>query len=206
MTRALCLNGQRFGRLTVMERAENDRHGKTVWKCQCDCGNTILANGSHLLSGHTKSCGCDSRSYFREHPTIKHGLTLENGKLSRLYRIWICMKNRCYNKNDDHYRIYGERGITVCDEWRTDYKSFYDWSMANGYDKGLTIDRIDVNGNYEPGNCRWATIKEQSRNKRNSIKVKYNNECVCLSELSERTGICYQTLYARYKHSKPLFG
>ena len=198
------ITGKRFERLTVIERVENDRHRKSVWKCRCDCGKEIYVNGSHLKSGHTKSCGCYSRDYHREHPRIKHGLVFDNGKKTRLYRIWAGIKNRCYNKKDEHYRNYGERGITVCDEWRNDYKCFYDWAMSNGYRKELTVDRIDVNGNYEPSNCRWASNKEQSRNKRNAIKVNYNGNQIYLKELSEITGVGYQTLYWRYTHNIPL--
>lgn len=88
---------------------------------------------------------------------------------TKLYRVWNSMKQRCYNSNDKFYFCYGERGIKVCDEWRKDFKSFYDWAMRNWYQENLTIDRIDVNGNYNPSNCRWVSMKEQNKNKRNSV-------------------------------------
>ena len=118
----------------------------------------ILSN--HLKSGKIKSCGC-----LNKQGNPKHGL-----RYTRLYRIWINMKTRCYNKNTNRYKDYGARGITICNEWRNDFMSFYNWSMNNGYDENLTIDRINNDKNYEPSNCRWITVKEQNRNKRNNIK------------------------------------
>lgn len=127
----------------------------------------------------------------------KHGLIHH-----RLYRIWGCMKTRCLNKNDEHFPLYGGRGITICDEWKHDFQAFYDWAMANGYQDNLTIDRIDVNGNYEPSNCRWLTRQEQNFNKRNTIFVTLNGETKSLAEWAAETGIYYQTLVYRYKAGK----
>lgn len=115
----------------------------------------------------------------------------------RLYHSWKHMKQRCYNNNDRDYKDYGARGITVCDEWKNDFMSFYDWAINNGYDDTLTIDRIDVNGNYEPNNCQWATRKQQSRNRRNIKQYTINGETHCLSEWCELLNINFDMVRAR---------
>lgn len=117
----------------------------------------------------------------------------------RLYRIFFAMKRRCYNPNNNKYKIYGARGIRICDEWVNNKKEFMRWAVNNGYRADLTVDRIDVNGNYEPNNCRWITLKEQNLNRRNNIKIKYNDNEYYLGELSNLLGIKYWTLYARLK-------
>ena len=118
---------------------------------------------------------------------------------SRLYNIWLHMKGRCYRKTDDHYEHYGEKGITMCDEWKNDFKAFYDWAMSNGYADNLTIDRINVNGNYEPSNCRWVTMKEQCNNRTSNVILTINGESHNIQKWSEITGIKYHTIYARMK-------
>lgn len=161
------LISKRFGRLTVLSFEGRREGGTLFWKCVCDCGNVGLVAGRDLKSGHTQSCGCYREE--RLSATIKkHGESRGSGQSSRLYAIWTGMKRRCNNDRCREFKYYGGRGITVCAEWAEDYTAFRDWALANGYADDLTIDRIDVNGNYEPSNCRWATNAEQQRNKRNS--------------------------------------
>ena len=194
--------GQKFNRLTVVCRADNyitpSGAKERRWLCECDCGNTTVVTTAHLKSGHTKSCGC-----FAMEMRIQNGLREKHGLTrTRIHGIWTQMKTRCYNPNDEHFPNYGGRGITVCAEWLNDVKAFHEWAMANGYADYLTIDRIDTNGNYCPENCRWASKKEQTRNRRNTRFLTFNDETKTLKEWSEITGIKYQTLFCRYKAGK----
>jgi hypothetical protein len=163
--------GEKFNRLTVLFFIGSE-HRNRKYHCICECGNKLDVLGCHLKSGHTKSCGCLNKEKNKKMLTT-HGLTNE-----KLYIVWKGMKQRCYDKNSTNYKYYGGRGIEICDVWKNDFKLFYEWAIENGYkfkkiykDK-LTLDRIDVNGNYEPNNCKWVNWKTQNSNKRN---VQINN-------------------------------
>ena len=167
------LTGERFERLTVLgEALEKDRHGNVKWICRCSCGNYLKVNANNLRHGNTQSCGCLQKENILKANTT-HGLSHnKNGKTTKLYGIWSTLKQRCNNSNTINYRYYGAKGIKVCDEWKNDYMNFYNWAMANGYREGLTIDRIDSDGNYEPSNCEWVTRSENTRRMNESKKNK----------------------------------
>ena len=154
------LCGKKFGKLTVLKRVESkvfpSGQKQTQYLCKCNCGKSITVMYRNLMSGNTKSCGC----YAIELRT-KHNLCG-----SKVYKCWDNMKSRCFNQNSTGYKSWGGRGITMCDEWRNDFKSFYDYvsKLPHFNEDGYSLDRIDNDGNYEPNNVRWATAKEQARN------------------------------------------
>lgn len=173
-----------------------------MWNCVCECGNTTTVRAKSLTCGVTKSCGCFAKEHMAS-IAKKHG-----GYGTRLYAIWNSMRQRCLNKNNHAYGNYGGRGITICSEW-DDFSKFKDWAYRNGYDDHAgrgecTLDRIDVNKGYYPGNCRWATAKEQSLNRRDTILVEYNGEQHSLKEWSQIIGIRYDTMWRRYKKGKSI--
>ena len=197
------LTGQKFNKLTVLKLNHiekffrNNRkrfENKYFWLCKCECGNEKVIEGKSIRNGATKSCGCSKKENMKiiASKNFKHGL-----KNTRLYRIWQCMKARCYIKNTENYCYYGGRGIIVCDEWKNDFKIFHEWAVNNGYQEDLTIDRIDNNGNYEPLNCRWITAKMQSNNKRNNANLTYQGKTKTAMEWSEIVGISENTILAR---------
>ena len=198
MGKFIDLTGQRFGRLTVVERAKSyvDANGRTKdaqWICKCDCGNiTHPIRNCQLRSGNTKSCGCLSSRLSISKINTTHGMSK-----TRLYRIWKAMKDRCYRSNNSQYKYYGGRGIVVCDEWLRDFQTFHDWAMANGYEEHLTIDRKNNNGNYEPDNCRWITNALQQSNKNNCQMLNHNGKTQTLTEWARELGINRGTLWSR---------
>lgn len=177
------MTGQKFGRLTVIKYAYSDKHHNAVWQCQCECGNIIEVRGDTLRNGNTKSCGCLCTTHHKSN--------------TRLYHIWQQAKDRCYNKNSKDYHDYGGRGIAVCNAWKHDFEAFYNWAMDTCYRDDLTLDRVDVNSNYTPDNCRWLTNKEQQRNKRNNKNYTINGETHCLAEWCEILNLKYNRIYNR---------
>nr|DAJ74779.1 MAG TPA: PVL ORF-50-like family [Caudoviricetes sp.] len=192
--------GQKFGRLTVIKIDHlKPRYNKTgglkghriYYLCQCDCGNTHIAGRDGLLRGSIKSCGCYKKEFAKQ-SFSKHNLTNH-----RLYNTWCHMKRRCYNPTDKAYKNYGERGICMCQEWKDNFENFYNWAISNGYKENLTLDRIDINGNYEPSNCRFATLKEQQNNKQNHFYITIYNRTQTLSEWCEEKNLNYGKILAR---------
>ena len=193
MSKVIDLTGQRFGRLVVLgfDKKSNDR--QYMWLCRCDCGDVVSVRGYSLRSGNTQSCGC-----LQKETNIKlrqtHGMTK-----TRVYNIWKSMRQRCSIPSTSGYKYYGGRGIKVCNEWQ-DFEPFYKWAISNGYADNLTIDRIDVNGNYEPSNCRWITLKEQQMNTRRNHYITFNGETKTLNEWAEQLGINHTTLLDRLRY------
>jgi len=191
-SRLIDLTGKRFGKLTVIERAADyiSPKGKatTQWRCKCDCGNETVARTDLLRHGYTQSCGC---------------INATQGGAWKLpmYQTYSGMMDRCYNQKCESYPHYGARGITVCDEWKNSALAFCEWSFANGYkeNSGLSIDRIDVNGNYCPENCRWTDIKTQNNNKTDTHHVTYNGETHTYSEWADilNLGLTRGVIYNR---------
>lgn len=191
------ITGKRFGRLVVQNRDTKRKKPHSIfWVCLCDCGSVCSVRGSELKRGSTKSCGCLRREVTAQKAKRNktHGLSR-----TRLYQTWTDMKRRCYVKQRKGYKDYGGRGIKVCEEWRNSFENFKEWAFANGYNDKLTIDRIDVNGNYEPQNCRWCTIKEQANNKRKKASIEFNGEEHNIKEWAEITGINASTIQKRLR-------
>ena len=185
--------GMKFNRLTALEPVNvnlGGRHPK--WLFRCECGGMKIAYIENVVAGKTKSCGCLHKERLVNRNKT-HGLPRD-----RLYIIWKGMRQRCRDPKKDHYDRYGGRGITVCEDWE-DYAVFHRWALANGYRDDLTLDRIDVDGNYCPENCRWITQKEQMQNTRATISLEIKGVRHSLAEWAEIAGVDYSLLYRRYR-------
>ena len=198
MTALKDIKGQRFGKLIVLERAENRirKSGRqdVVWESKCDCGNSKNIRSTSLLQGLTKSCGCIAIE------KVKNLNLSHNMCQIKEYKAWSKLKSRCYTKTDNKYYAYGARGIKVCDRWLESFDNFYK-DMGDAPTKKHSIDRIDVNGNYEPSNCRWATNKVQSNNKTTNVYVEYGGVKYTLKTLSEHLDIPYKYFWELYRGS-----
>ena len=184
------IQGRRYGKLTAMSYIGNDKTGRALWRCKCDCGAECILNSHHLISGNTTSCGCK---------TTKHNMTN-----TRLFKIWSGIKERCLNSSSKDYENYGGRGIGVCQEWQSDFLPFYLWAIKNGYQESLTIDRIDNSKGYAPDNCRWATPKVQASNRRTNRRLEYQGKLDTISGWSNATGIGASTIQYRLSREWPI--
>lgn len=185
------LTGQKFGKLTAVRYKGVRGRRRTYWECVCECGNTVCVASVHLKSGHTKSCGCLKIERI-ENLNKKTGLS--HSKLGYAYRN---MLNRCFYPKIEMYKEYGARGITVCSEWldkEKGFENFVEWAKANRYSEGLTLDRIDVNGNYEPSNCRWVDLYTQANNKRNNLYLRINGEVDTVGNWARKLNVSYWNL------------
>lgn len=186
--------GQTFGRATVLADAGRNAHGHQMVRCQCACGNLFETRLSSLKSGNTKSCGCAMRDHLKDLLT-KHGDSAQRSQWKKLYHVWSTIKERCTNVNWTYYKDYGGRGISYCAEWE-DWGSFRDWAIQHGYKEGLTIDRIDVDGNYCPENCRWVTLDEQANNRRSNRFASFMGRRMTYAQWSRELGIPYSVFYS----------
>ena len=180
------LKGKKFGKLTVLEKVGYDKGRYILWKCKCECGNETIVRSAHLVKGRIRSCGCLNYK--------------ANGfSRNRIYIIWKNMLRRCYNTKVKGFKRYGGRGITVCEEWKNDFMSFYNWALRNGYKENLSIDRVNNNSNYEPNNCRWTTALEQANNTRQNVRILYKGLDLTLAEWGRKIGIHPHSFSSRIK-------
>lgn len=177
--------GKKHNKLTILSHFKKGKNNSNYFRCLCECGRISEVRANHLLNDNQETCGRHHKKY-------------ENSDIgTRLYNTWSRMIARCYNPSNHKYYAYGGRGITVCDEWRYDYDTFYKWAISNGYEIGLWIERIDNNGNYCPENCRWATRTEQMRNTRRNHFIEYRGETKTLVDWCETLDLYYPTVNSR---------
>lgn len=190
--RVINLENQRFGMLEVISRANNSKNGKAVWNCRCDCGNYSTPRGESLRRGHATSCGCVRGAKLVKHNTT-HGLTN-----SKEYSVWSNMKNRCTSLSSPYYKYYGGKGVKICSRWMESFENFYN-DMGKCPDDKYSIDRIDVNGDYEPSNCRWSDFKEQANNKTSNSNIEYNGVTKNKKQWAEYLGVNYKSFWTILK-------
>ena len=190
MQKLIDLTGKKFGRLVVIEGIEKrSKNGRVLWKCLCDCGNYSTVCSSDLKSGNTKSCGCGEIENRITHGMSKH----------KCFKTWDGMMRRCYSEKHMAYHNYGGRGISVVKQWRESPKVFIEWMVANGWEKGLEIDRIDNDGDYMPENCRIVTTMENHNNTRYNRRFIAYGENLTVGEASRKYKIRYSTIMERLK-------
>lgn len=195
------LVGKKFGRWVVVEKEGRNKYGNILWKCKCDCGNEKLVSTSGLNCGKSKSCGCLEKDQARLRMTT-HGL-----RRTQIYKVWAGIKDRTNPNNNNCKDNYRKFAIKMCDEWRNDFMSFYNWAVANGYKEEKlpngknkwTIDRIDNNGDYCPANCRWITNKEQMNNQTTNRRITYKGKTQTLAQWCEELGLPYGTILFRLR-------
>lgn len=193
------LTGQQFGQFTVINVSRKVQSGKReryYWNCKCECGNFKEVRTDCLTSGTVQSCGCLKKAQDRINLTKFHRHKLSN---TNLWHVYYSMRRRCYHPDDSHYSNYGGRGIAICDEWKDSFDNFIKWAFNNGYEEGLQIDRIDNNGNYEPHNCRWVSLKSNCRNRGSNVLVEYQGQWITIAELAEILNKPYRTVYHKYR-------
>lgn len=197
------LTGKQFGRWSVISFIEVREVGKAkvkkaFWLCECQCDKHTRREvpSDSLKCGNSKSCGCLKVESTIKRST-KHGYARRGKNGTSIYHVWHEIKARCFNQNDKAYTNYGGRGISMCDEWKNSFIAFKDWAYSNGYQEGLTIDRIDNNGNYEPDNCRWVNYKVQANNTRSCRYLEINGERKTISQWCDVYGISSSVVYTR---------
>lgn len=189
MGKFIDIAGNKFNRLTALKRVGISNSRKTIWLCKCECGNYTNVTEDNLKQGNVKSCGCLRGDFNRSRATHRKSNT-------RLYNTWRNMKARCKCPTNPYYKNYGGRGIQLYNDWAK-FENFYNWSIENGYKDNLTIDRVNVNGNYEPNNCKWIPLSKQAYNKRDSLLFTINGEQKCLAEICKEYNVKYTTIYRR---------
>lgn len=191
------LTGLKIGRLKVLRLADKQEVGKQMWLCQCDCGNTCeYQTGDLRKKNPVQSCGCLHSDQLAERNRTTAKWLGDTMNHERLHQVWSAMKHRCESEKDTHYHLYGGRGIAICEEWH-DWFIFRDWALSHGYQDDLTIDRINVNGNYEPDNCRWVTQQVQANNMRTNKILTYHGEDDTLANWCRRLNLDYFRTKAR---------
>ena len=199
------LTNQKFGKLIVIKYFGKAKDGHSIWQCKCECGNIVNVSSNSLKNNNTKSCGCLSLKIKKSRNKEKCNFYKHGKTKTRLFNIWHSMKQRCLINTNRNYKLYGGRGIKICNEWlnkENGFINFYNWAINNGYKDNLTIDRINNNGDYKPNNCRWVSQKQQSNNRRTNHYITYNGETHTIAEWSDITKIKSSTISKRINKYK----
>lgn len=195
------MTGYRFNGCEVLKRCGTNSDKRAMWLCKCRCGNSFEVTGKSIRNGHVKSCGC-----YRKEVTKKRGRknATHGDTNTRLYNIYRGMKQRCYYTNSQNYERYGGSGIKICKEWLDDFSNFKNWSIDNGYNENLSIDRINNKKGYHPNNCRWVDAKTQTRNRSITKRAVFQGRLMTLGEISEITGMSLSKVHYMHKQGKKI--